>query len=88
MALSQSVTLDNDATANYIRIEFTYVMNTRGNKTVFARIGFYVSEKSTKAVEFKEYSRTFEELGYTGSENLFALIYAKIKEEFPQAIDC
>jgi hypothetical protein len=30
MALSQSITLDNDATANYIRIEFVYVMNTRG----------------------------------------------------------
>ena len=87
MAISKKVKLENDTEINYIRIEFLYTYNEKNNKSVFCRIGLYVSQTSTKPVEVKEMSFSWEELGYTGSEELFSLVYAKLKEIYQEAID-
>ena len=82
VAISKEITLENDVKINYIRIEFLYSYNEKNNKTVFCRIGLYVSQTSIKPVEVKEMSYSWEELGYTGSEELFPLVYAKLKEVY------
>ena len=87
MAISKEITLENDVKINYIRIEFLYTYNEKGNKSVFCRIGLYVSQASTKPVETKEMSYSWEELGYTGSEELYPLVYAKLKEIYVDAED-
>jgi hypothetical protein len=87
MAISKEVILENDVTINYIRIEFLYTYNEKNNKSVFCRIGLYVTQTSIKPVEIKETSYSWEELGYTGSEELFPLVYAKLKEVYVDAID-
>ena len=46
-----------------------------------------MSQTSTKPVEVKEMSYSWEELGYTGSGELFPLVYAKLKEVYTGAID-
>ena len=87
MAISKKVTLENDTEIDYISIEFLYTYNEKNNKSVFCRIGLYVSQTSTKPVEVKEVSYSWEELGYTGSEELFPLVYTKLKEVYTGAID-
>jgi hypothetical protein len=87
MAISKEITLEDDVKINYIRIEFLYTYNEKNNKSVFCRIGLYVSQASTKPVEIKEISYSWEELGYTGSEELFPLVYAKLKEVYVGAKD-
>lgn len=87
MAISKEITLESDVKVNYIRIEFLYTYNEKNNKLVFCRIGLYVSQASIKPVEIKEMSYGWEELGYTGSEKLFPLVYAKLKEVYVDAID-
>ena len=87
MAISKKIKLENDVEINYIRIEFLYTYNEKNNKSVFCRIGLYVSQTSVKPVEIKEMQYRWEELGYTGSEELFPLIYAKLKEIYTDAID-
>ena len=87
MAIEKEITLENDAEIKYIRIEFLYVYNNRNAKTVFCRIGLYVSQASAKPVEIREMSYSWEDLGYTGSEELFPLVYAKLKETYAGAID-
>ena len=87
MAISKEVTLENDVKINYIRIEFLYTYNEKNNKSVFCRIGLYVSQTSIKPVETKEMSYSWEEIGYTGSEELFPLIYEKLKEKYVDAKD-
>jgi hypothetical protein len=87
MAISKEITLENDVKINYIRIEFLYTYNEKNNKSVFCRIGLYVSKTSIKPVEVKEVSYSWEELGYTGSEELFPLVYAKLKEVYVGAKD-
>lgn len=87
MAISKKVTLENDTEINYIRIEFLYTYNEKNNKSVFCRIGLYVSQTSIKPVEVKEMSYSWEELGYAGNEELFPLVYAKLKETYAGAID-
>ena len=87
MAISKEITLENDVKVNYIRIEFLYTYNEKNNKSVFCRIGLYVSQTSIKPVEVKEISYSWEELGYTGSEELFPLVYAKLKEVYVGAKD-
>ena len=87
MAISKKVKLENDTEINYIRIEFIYTYNEKNNKSVFCRIGLYVSQTSIKPVEIKEISYSWEELGYTGSEKLFPIIYAKLKEIYVDAKD-
>lgn len=87
MGLCKEVKLDNDVTIKYIRIEFMYIYNTRGSKKIFLRAGLYMSDKATKVVEDREYSYSFDDLGYTGCENVFLLIYTKLKEIYPDAID-
>lgn len=87
MAISKEITLENDVKINYIRIEFIYTYNEKNNKSVFCRIGLYVSQTSIKPVEIKEISYSWEELGYTGSEELFPLVYAKLKEVYVGAKD-
>lgn len=87
MAISKEITLENDVKINYIRIEFLYSYNEKNNKSVFCRIGLYVSQASIKPVEVKEMSYNWEELGYTGSEELFPLVYAKLKEVYVGAKD-
>ena len=44
MAISKEITLENDVKINYIRIEFLYTYNEKNNKSVFCRIGLYVSQ--------------------------------------------
>ena len=87
MAISKEITLENDVKINYIRIEFLYTYNEKNNKSVFCRIGLYVSQTSIKPVEAKEISYSWEELGYTGSEELFPLIYEKLKKIYVNAED-
>jgi hypothetical protein len=87
MAISKEVTLENDVKINYIRIEFLYTYNEKNNTSVFCRIGLYVTQTSIKPVEVKEMSYSWEELGYTGSEELFPLVYAKLKEVYVGAKD-
>lgn len=87
MAISKKVKLENDTEINYIRIEFLYTYNEKNNKSVFCRIGLYVSQTSIKPVEVKEMSYSWEGLGYTGSEELFPLVYEKLKEVYTGAID-
>ena len=87
MAISKKVKLENDTEINYIRVEFLYTYNEKNNKSVFCRIGLYVSQASIKPVETKEISYSWEELGYTGSEELFPLIYAKLKKIYVDAKD-
>jgi hypothetical protein len=87
MAISKETTLENDVKINYIRIEFLYTYNEKNNKSVFCRIGLYVSQTSIKPVEVKEISYSWGELGYTGSEELFPLVYAKLKEVYVEAKD-
>ena len=87
MAISKKVKLENDTEINYIRIEFIYTYNEKNNKSVFCRIGLYVSQTSTKLADTKEISYKWEELGYTGSEELFPLVYAKLKEMYVDSID-
>jgi hypothetical protein len=87
MAISKEIILENDVKINYIRIEFLYTYNEKNNKSVFCRIGLYVSQNSTKPVEVKEVLYSWEELGYTGSEELFPLVYAKLKEVYVGAKD-
>jgi hypothetical protein len=87
MAISKEITLENDVKINYIRIEFLYTYNEKNNKSVFCRIGLYVSKTSIKPVEVKEVSYSWEELGYTGSEELFPSVYAKLKEVYAGAKD-
>ena len=87
MAISKEITLENDVKINYIRIEFLYTYNEKNNKSVFCRIGLYVSQTSIKPVEVKEASYSWEEFGYTGSEELFPLVYAKLKEVYVGAKD-
>ena len=87
MAISKKVKLENDTEINYIRIEFLYTYNEKNNKSVFCRIGLYVSQTSIKPVEVKEISYSWEELGYTGSEELFSLVYAKLKKIYVDAKD-
>ena len=85
MAISKEITLENDVKINYIRIEFLYTYNEKNNKSVFCRIGLYVSQTSVKPVEVKEMLYSWEELGYTGSEELFPLVYTKLKEIYTDA---
>ena len=87
MAISKKVKLENDTEIDYIRREFLYTYNEKNNKSVFCRIGLYVSQTSTKPVEVKEVSYSWEELEYTGSEELFPLVYTKLKEVYTGAID-
>jgi hypothetical protein len=87
MAISKEITLENDVKINYIRIEFLYTYNEKNNKSVFCRIGLYVTQTSIKPVEIKEMSYNWEKLGYTGSEELFPLVYAKLKEVYVGAKD-
>lgn len=87
MAISKEIILENDVKINYIRIEFLYTYNEKNNKSVFCRIGLYVSQTSIKPAEVKEISYSWEELGYTGSEELFPLVYAKLKEAYVGAKD-
>ena len=87
MAISKEIILENDVKVNYIRIEFLYTYNEKGNKSVFCRIGLYVSQASIKPVEVKEISYSWEELGYAGNEELFPLVYAKLKEVYVGAKD-
>jgi hypothetical protein len=87
MAISKEIILENDVKVNYIRIEFLYTYNEKNNKSVFCRIGLYVTQTSIKSVEIKEMSYSWEELGYTGSEELFPLVYAKLKEVYVGAKD-
>ena len=87
MAISKEITLENDVKINYIRIEFLYSYNEKNNKSVFCRVGLYVSQTSAKPVEVKEMLYSWEELGYTGSEELFPLIYTKLKEVYVGAKD-
>ena len=87
MAISKKIKLENDTEINYIRIEFLYTYNEKNNKSVFCRIGLYVSQSSIKPVEVKEMSYSWEELGYTRSEELYSLVYAKLKEKYTDAID-
>ena len=87
MAISKKVKLENDTEINYIRIEFLYTYNEKNNKSVFCSIGLYVSKTSAKPVEVKEISYSWEELGYTGSEELFSLVYAKLKKIYVDAKD-
>ena len=87
MAISKKVKLENDTEINYIRIEFLYTYNEKNNKSVFCRIGLYVSQSSVKPVEVREISYSWKDLGYTGSEELFPLIYSKLKEVYTDAID-
>ena len=54
MAISKKIKLENDAEINYIRIEFLYTYNEKNNKSVFCRIGLYISQTSVKPVEVKE----------------------------------
>jgi hypothetical protein len=60
MAISKEITLENDVKVNYIRIEFLYTYNEKNNKSVFCRVGLYVSQTSTKPVEVKEISYSWE----------------------------
>ena len=87
MAISKEITLENDVKINYIRIEFLYTYNEKNNKSVFCRIGLYVTQTSVKPVEVKEISYSWEELGYTGSEELYPLVYAKLKDIYIDAKD-
>jgi len=87
MAILKETTLENDVKINYIRIEFLYTYNEKNNKSVFCRIGLYVSQTSIKPVEVKEVSYSWEELGYTGSEELYSLVYAKLKDIYVDAKD-
>ena len=87
MAILKEMVLENDVKINYIRIEFLYTYNEKNNKSVFCRVGLYVSQTSIKPVEIKEMSYSWEELGYTGSEELFPLVYAKLKEVYAEAKD-
>ena len=87
MAISKKIKLENDTEINYIRIEFLYTYNEKNNKSVFCRIGLYVSQTSVKPVEVKEMLYSWEELGYTGNEELFPLVYAKLKETYVNAED-
>ena len=87
MAISKKIKLENDVTVNYIRIEFLYTYNEKNNKSVFCRIGLYVSQSSIKPVEVREISYSWEELGYTGSEELYSLVYAKLKDIYIDAKD-
>ena len=87
MAISKEITLENDVKINYIRIEFLYTYNEKNNKSVFCRIGLYVTQTSIKPVETKEISYGWEELGYTGSEELYPLVYAKLKDIYIDAKD-
>ena len=87
MAILKEITLENDVKINYIRIEFLYTYNEKNNKSVFCRIGLYVSQSSIKPVEVKEMLYSWEELGYTGSEELFPLVYAKLKDIYIDAKD-
>ena len=52
-----------------------------------SRVGLYVSQTSKEFVSTEEYNYSWEELGYTGSEELFALVYKKLKEKYVGAID-
>ena len=87
MAISKKIKLENDVEINYIRIEFLYTYNEKNNKSVFCRIGLYVSQTSIKPVEVREISYSWEELGYTGSEELYSLIYTKLKDIYIDAKD-
>ena len=87
MAISKKIKLENDAEITYIRIEFLYNYNEKNNKSVFCRIGLYVSQTSVKPVEVKEVLYSWEELGYAGSEELYPLVYAKLKEIYIDAKD-
>lgn len=87
MAISKKVKLENDTEIDYIRIEFLYTYNEKNNKSVFCRIGLYVSKTSTKPVDIREMSYSWEDLGYTGNEELFPLVYAKLKEVYTEAKD-
>lgn len=87
MAILKEITLENDVKINYIRIEFLYTYNEKNNKSVFCRVGLYVSQTSIKPVEIKEMLYSWEELGYTGNEELFPLVYAKLKEVYVGAKD-
>ena len=87
MAISKKIKLENDTEINYIRIEFLYVYNEKNNKSIFCRTGLYVSQTSIKPVETKEMSCSWEELGYTGSEELFPLVYTKLKEIYVETKD-
>ena len=87
MAISKKVKLENDTEIDYIRIEFLYAYNEKNNKSVFCIIGLYVSQTSVKPVEVKEVSYSWEDLGYTGNEELFPLVYAKLKEVYTEAKD-
>ena len=52
---------------------------------MFCRTGLYASQTSVKPVEVKEMLYSWEELGYTGSEELFPLLYTKLKEIYTDA---
>lgn len=87
MAISKKVKLENDTEISYIRIEFLYTYNEKNNKSIFCRIGLYASKTSVKPVEVREMSYSWEDIGYTGSEELFPLVYAKLKEVYTEAKD-
>ena len=87
MAILKEITLNNDVKVNYIRIEFLYAYNNRNSKTIFCRVGLYVSQNSKEPVSVEEYNYTWEELGYTGNEELFSLVYTKLKQKYTGAID-
>ena len=46
-----------------------------------------MSQASAKPVEIREMSYSWEDLGYTGNEKLFPLVYAKLKEVYVGAKD-
>ena len=87
--LKEIVNQLNGTTAKYIRVEFMYIMNNKSStKTVFVRIGFYADEKYSEYVDFEEKNYSFEELGFTGKESIYELVYDKLKEVYANAIDC
>lgn len=87
MAISKKIKLENDTEINYIRIEFLYAYNEKNNKSVLCRIGLYVAKDSKIPVEVREYNYAWKELEYTGSEELFSLVYNKLKKSFTGSID-
>ena len=87
--LKEVINETNGTTAKYIRIEFIYIMNNKTSlKTVFVRIGFYADEKYSEYVDFEEKNYSFEELNFTGKENIYELVYDKLKEVYTDAKDC
>ena len=87
--LKEVINQSNGTTAKYIRVEFIYIMNNKSSaKTVFVRIGLYAGEKYSEYIDFEERNYSFEELGFTGKESIYELVYDKLKEAYTDATDC